>query len=126
MSNITAPFKNKYHDEKTAKQSFIALDYAQRPITNIPEATPDTQAYLAALMQNAMRIKVPGDSLLTAGQMIICEIPNKIGLTISVNEDPLMTGKFLISRIHHKIGEFGETPRYTCSIECIKGAYEDS
>jgi hypothetical protein len=32
--------------------------------------------------------------------------------------------KFLISRIHHKIAEFGEKPRYTCVIECIKGAYE--
>ena len=125
-TNITSSFKNKYHDEKTAKQSFIPIDFAQRPVTNIPEATPDTQAYLAALMQNAMRIKVPGDTLLTAGQIITCEIPNKKGLTGPSEEDPLMTGKFLISRIHHKIGEFGERPRYTCTIECIKGAYEES
>lgn len=125
-TNITASFKNKYHDEKTAKQSFIPVDIIERPLTNIPEATPNTQAYLAALMQNAMRIKVPGDTLLTAGQVIECEIPNKKGLTGPTDEDPLMTGKFLISRIHHKIGEFGKRPRYTCTIECIKGAYEES
>ena len=125
-TNITPSFRNKYHDEKTAKQSFIPVDIVERPVTNIPEATPDTQAYLAALMQNAMKIKVPGDTLLTAGQVITCEIPNKKGLTGPVDEDPLMTGKFLISRIHHKIGEFGERPRYTCTIECIKGAYEEA
>jgi len=125
-SNITESFKNKYHDIKTAKQSFIPVDIIERPLTNIPEATPDTQAYLAALMQNAMRIKVPGDTMLTAGRVITCEIPNKKGLTGPTDEDPLMTGEFLITRIHHKIGEFGERPRYTCIIECIKGAYEES
>jgi hypothetical protein len=123
-SNITSDFKNKYFDSKIPPQSIIPVDISQRPVTNIPEHTGDLQVYLAALMQNAMKIRVPGDTLLTAGQMIECTIPNKRGFTGESEEDPLMTGNFLISRIHHKIGEFGERPRYTCVIECIKGAYE--
>lgn len=123
-SNITSDFENKYFDSKIPPQSIIPVDISQRPVTNIPEHTGDLQVYLAALMQNAMKIRVPGDTLLTAGQMIECTIPNKKGFTGESEEDPLMTGNFLISRIHHKIGEFGERPRYTCVIECIKGAYE--
>lgn len=123
-SNITSDFQNKYFDSKIPPQSIIPVDISQRPVTNIPEHTGDLQVYLAALMQNAMKIRVPGDTLLTAGQMIECTIPNKKGFTGESEEDPLMTGNFLISRIHHKIGEFGERPRYTCVIECIKGAYE--
>lgn len=123
-SNITSDFSNKYFDSKIPPQSIIPVDISQRPVTNIPEHTGDLQVYLAALMQNAMKIRVPGDTLLTAGQMIECTIPNKKGFTGESEEDPLMTGNFLISRIHHKIAEFGEKPRYTCVIECIKGAYE--
>lgn len=127
FSNITQDFRNKYFDGvKIPPQSLIPIDISQRPVTNIPEHTRDLQVYLAALMQNAMKIRVPGDTLLTAGQMIECTIPNKKGFTGESEEDPLMTGNFLISRIHHKIGEFGERPRYTCVIECIKGAYEDN
>jgi hypothetical protein len=124
ISNITEGFKNKYYNNtKIPPQTMIPIDISQRPVTNIPEHTANMQVYLAALMQNAMKIRVPGDTLLTAGQMIECAIPNKKGLTGTQGEDPLMTGNFLISRIHHKIGEFGERPRYTCVIECIKGAY---
>ena len=124
ISNITAGFKDKYYNNtKIPPQTMIPIDISQRPVTNIPEHTANMQVYLAALMQNAMKIRVPGDTLLTAGQIIECTIPNKKGLTDTQGEDPLMTGNFLISRIHHKIGEFGERPRYTCVIECIKGAY---
>lgn len=125
LSNITEGFKGKYFENvKIPPQSLMPIDISQRPVTNIPEHTANMQVYLAALMQNAMKIRVPGDTLLTAGQIIECTIPNKKGLTDAQNEDPFMTGNFLISRIHHKIGEFGERPRYTCVIECIKGAYE--
>ena len=123
ISNITGGFKEKYYNNtKIPPQTMIPIDISQRPVTNIPEHTANMQVYLAALMQNAMKIRVPGDTLLSAGQMIECTIPNKKG-SGTQGEDPLMTGNFLISRIHHKIGEFGERPRYTCVIECIKGAY---
>jgi hypothetical protein len=55
--------------------------------------------------------------------MVNCEIPNKTGTTGPRSNDPLLSGKFLVSRIHHRIGMFQEQPRYTCIIELIKAGY---
>lgn len=116
---------NKYMKSSNPKQSFIPVDWSQRPVTNIPESSADYSAYMALLMQNAMKIRVVGDTVLTAGSMINCNIPNKQGLTSTTSNDPLLSGNFLISRIHHRIGQTIEKPRYTCIIECIKGKYNE-
>jgi len=117
-------FRSKYSG-KIPPQSFIPVDISQRQVTYLPESTPDHQAFIALLIQNSMRIRVPGDGILTAGALIHCNIPNKNGLTGPTTLDPLMTGKFLISRIHHRIGMMQERPRYTSIIEVIKGKYEE-
>ena len=75
------------------------------------------------MVQNAIKIKVTGDTKLTAGILIDCAIPNKIGTTGLSMPDPLMSGTFMITRIHHRIGLFQERPRYTCIMELIKGNY---
>jgi hypothetical protein len=77
------------------------------------------------LMQNAMNIRVPGDSALKAGVMINCAIPVRDSTTSNKRNDPLLSGNFLITRIHHEIGDPGQRPRYTCNIECIKGNLEE-
>lgn len=125
-TTVSAGFRNKYYNADIPPQSMIPVDISQRPETFIPESTPDLQAYIALLMQNAVRIKTIGDTVLTAGTTIDCEFPNRRALTSEVQEDPLITGKFLITRIHHRIGELADKPRYTCSIEAIKGRYEES
>jgi hypothetical protein len=119
-------FQNKYFTSDTPPQSMIPIDISQRPETFIPEATPDAQALIALLMQNSLRIKVIGDTVLTAGATINCELPNRRSFTSSVVDDPLISGKVLITRIHHRIGTAADRPRYTCSIEGIKGRYEES
>lgn len=119
-------FRNRYLTTDNPPQSIIPVDISQRPETLIPESTPDLQAFIALMIQNSVRIKTIGDTILTAGATINCELPNRRAFTGSVAEDPLITGKFLITRIHHKIGEAAEKPRYTCSIEAIKGRYEES
>lgn len=125
-TTVSNTFKNKYHTADIPPQSFIPVDISQKPESFIPEATPDLQAYIALLMQNSVKIKVVGDTVLTAGNMIDCEFPNRRATTGNVQDDPLITGKFLITRIHHRIGELADKPRYTCSIEAIKGRYEES
>jgi hypothetical protein len=125
-TTTSSTFKNKYHSADIPPQAFIPVDISQKPESFIPEATPDLQAYVALLMQNSVRIKVIGDTVLTAGTTIDCEFPNRRATTGNVQEDPLITGKFLITRIHHRIGELADKPRYTCSIEAIKGRYEES
>ena len=119
-------FQNKYFASDTPPQSMIPVDISQRPETFIPESTPDTQALIALLMQNSLRIRVIGDTVLTAGVTINCSLPNRKSFTDSTAEDPLITGKVLITRIHHRIAAATDRPRYTCSIEGIKGRYEEA
>lgn len=118
-------FRNRYLNSDSPPQSVIPVDISQRPETFIPESTPNTQALIALLMQNSMRIKVIGDTVLTAGVTIDCELPNRSAFTSGQNTDPLMSGKFLITRIHHRIAEVADRPRYTCVVEGIKGRYEE-
>jgi len=119
-------FRNRYFTSDTPPQSLIPIDISQRPETFIPEATPDTQAFIALLMQNSIKIKVIGDTVLTAGKTINCTLPNRRSFTDNTSDDPLISGKFLITRIHHRIGELADKPRYTCVVEGVKGRYEES
>jgi hypothetical protein len=119
-------FKNLFYKAQIPPQSIIPIDISQRASTNIPLATPNLQAYLSVLMQNSMKIRVPGDTLLTSGILVNCDIPNKTGTTGPLKLDPLLSGTFLVSRIHHRIGLLQERPRYTCVMECLKGSYNES
>jgi hypothetical protein len=121
----SSEFKSKYLNPKIPPQSMIPVDTSQRPVTNIPEQTADQQSFLASLMQNAVKIRVYGDAKLAAGYMINAAIPNKVSTTDNSETDPMLSGKFLISRIHHQIGTAGERPRYTCVMELLKGNLEE-
>lgn len=124
-TTISNKFKSKYFNPLIPPQALIPVDISQRPDTFIPEATPDFQSYISLMMQNAVKIRVVGDTVLSAGKMIDCTLPNRRGTTGSYEDDPLITSQFLISRIHHRIGEAPDKPRYTCIIECIKGKFEE-
>ena len=104
-------------------QTSIYVDNFVRAQTNIPQYSPDQQAYASLMLQNSLKIKVPGDLVLTAGSMVNCTIIDKNELNIK--EDPLLSGKFLVARIHHKIGRIEESPRYTCVMELLKGKYNE-
>lgn len=118
-------FLEKYvNSAKIPPQSFIPVDTSQRGVTNIPETTADQQSYIATMMQNAVKMTVYGDTVLTAGVMINVDIPNKVSTTGPRDDDPLLSGSFMISRIHHKIGTAGVRPRYVCNLEIIKGNME--
>lgn len=124
-TDVSNTFRNRYYNARIPPQSLIPVDVSDRPLTYIPESSADYQAYIAQLMQNTLKIRVPGDTVLTAGVTIDCTLPNRSGNTTEMKEDPLMSGKFLISRIHHRIGMVQERPRYTCVIEALKGRFEE-
>jgi len=124
-SDVSDVFTNRYLYPRIPPQVFIPVDNSQRPVTYIPEGSPKLQAYIALLLQNSLKIRVPGDFILTPGSTINCTFPNNSATTGNVTEDPLLSGKFLISRIHHKIGLVQEKPRYTCIVECLKGRYRE-
>jgi hypothetical protein len=117
-------FTDKYRKPKgqaAPKQLYIGEDTSARPNTHIPTNSADQQAYMSALMQNSIKLRVPGDLNIKAGDVITANIPKKTSTTENVSMDPILSGKFLVSRIHHDIGLAGDKPRYTCVIECIKG-----
>lgn len=124
-TSTSTAFANRYLNARIPPQSFIPVDISQRATTYIAEATADFQSYLGQILQNSLKIRVPGDTQLTPGVTIDCTFPNRSGITTEMQEDPLMSGKFLISRIHHRIGLVQERPRYTCIIEAIKGRFEE-
>lgn len=124
-TDVSNTFRNRYYNTRIPPQALIPVDISDRPSTYIPESSADYQAYIAQLLQNTLKIRVPGDTQLTAGVTIDCTLPNRSGNTTEMKEDPLMSGKFLISRIHHRIGMVQERPRYTCIIECLKGRFEE-
>ena len=120
----SSEFTNKYRKAKgqaAPKQLYIGEDTSARPNTHIPTNSADQQAYMSALMQNSVKLRVPGDLNIKAGDVITANIPKKTSTTENVSMDPILSGKFLVSRIHHDIGLAGDKPRYTCVIECIKG-----
>jgi hypothetical protein len=121
----SAAFKSKYHEgAKIPPQAMIPVDTSQRAVTNIADKSADQQAYLAQLMQNAMHIRVPGDTKLKAGDVVKADIPKKVSTTGDNGNDTQLSGNFLISRIHHEVQEAGIKPRYTCCIEMLKGGME--
>lgn len=123
-SDISSGFRSRYFNARIPPQSFIPVDVSQRAETHIADASADFQAYISQIIQNSLKIRVPGDTQLTAGVTIDCTLPNRSGTTSEMQEDPLMSGKLLISRIHHRIGMVQERPRYTCIIEALKGRYD--
>lgn len=124
-TDVSTGFISRYFNARIPPQAMIPVDISQRAETFIPESTADFQAYISQMMQNSLKIRVPGDTQLTAGVTIDCTLPNRSATTGNMREDPLMSGKFLISRIHHRIGMVQERPRYTCIIEGLKGRYEE-
>jgi hypothetical protein len=121
---VSDDFKSKYINKAKNQPYTLIPNDSTKPKTGIKESTPDQQAYLAALMQNSIKMRVYGDFKLKAGDVITANIPTKTSTTGPRSNDPLMSGKFLISRVHHDIGTAGDKPRYTCVIECLKGNVE--
>ena len=124
-TDTSSSFISRFFNALIPPQSLLPVDISQRASTHIETATPNLQAYLSILSQNAMKIKVVGDTVLTAGIKINCTIPNKTG-TADAGIDPLLSGDFIVSRIHHRIGMFQDTPRYTCTMELLKGSYSEA
>jgi hypothetical protein len=109
---------------KNLPQLFVPTDNYKRAVTHIPEKIQDRNSYLSTLSQNSIKIRTYGDLAIKAGDVITLNIPTRSSTTDNKKNDSQLSGKFLVSRIHHDIGLVSESPRYTCVIECIKGNIE--
>jgi hypothetical protein len=94
----------------------------RRPITNIPESTPNQLAYSGNLMQSLIKLRVFGDAKLKAGDLIEAKIKQQNSLTSNSKQDTDVSGKMIVASLRHMINPEGERPRYSCVMECLKGA----
>lgn len=101
--------------------TFIAQDSNNRQQTGIDQAMPNQMASIANMTQIILQIKVNGDAVVKAGDVINLSIPQKQATTGNVLNDPLINGNFLVSKIHREIGPATDRPRYVDYIECIRG-----
>lgn len=118
-------FIDKFLRSPSPPRTQVLNDISQRASTYIAESIADRQAYYAMILQNSLKVTVAGNCKLTAGAMVNASIPNKQAFTDSSRDDKLLTGKFLITRIRHRFGNFQDTPRYTCVVELVKGKYQE-
>ena len=75
----------------------------------------------AELTKNVIQFDVPGDSNLFAGDVVNLQIPTHLP-NHKEPYDQYLTGKWLVTAIHHKINNWG----YVMTLECMKdGFYGD-
>lgn len=118
-------FTERFLRSPSAPRTVIQDDISQRASTYIAESIADRQAYYAMILQNAVKVTVAGNCRLTAGSIVNASIPNKQAFTDGAKADSLLTGKFMITRIHHRFGRVQDTPRYTTIMELVKGKYQE-
>jgi hypothetical protein len=117
--NNSSEFKSKF-GETAATHSFIPLD-GYRPNTNINDATSDQKGFISQLAQSSINFLVIGDSELTAGKLMEAKLNDVSSASGGGGEDTQISGKYLMTAVRHMIGPDGQQPRYTCSIEGVKG-----
>jgi len=98
--------------------SFIPQDSVTNP-TRIAIATAYQMAFMSALTQISMHLKVNGDTTYTVGNIITLNIPEAIAITGVPPLDPEYSGNYLISRLCRNIAKIQEKPRYTDTIEAV-------
>ena len=79
---------------------------------------PHYDMRMTEMMCNTIKFDVPGDSNCWAGDVVLLRIPTHIHVH-DVPEDQYMTGKWLVTAIHHKISNAG----YTMTLECMKDGF---
>lgn len=87
----------------------------------LPEKISYLQSFANRISQNLMWIWVNGDSAITAGDVIQCNIPKNVGTT-ETEKDRLYSGNYLVAKLRHIIQVNGADCNYTQSAELIKGS----
>ena len=107
---------------RIGKSLHIPLN-TRAPTSFIPSDSPGTATSAADMMQLIVQLQVFGDTIFQAGKTIDINIPKSVSLTAAVPPDPIVSGKFLISKLRHNIEASTTRPRYTCIVEGIRGNF---
>ena len=122
---LDSAFLRQAFGNRSGRDAFLPTD-SRLPRTNIPDATAGQRSYASAMGSGWAEISVPGDTYLTCGEPVEVNILRRSADDSTAGQlDLAISGKHLISRLRHNIGLPSDRPRYTCSIELLKGAYEE-
>jgi hypothetical protein len=91
----------------------------------VPASIPYKQLNLAQMQEQLMNMTVIGDPNLEPGKTIKANVPKISSETGSIDGEPQMSGRWLISKTHHEVRRPQVRPRYVSHLECLKGAYEE-
>ena len=121
----TTHYEDTYGAE--ASQVMIVPFSSHLPETFTAESMGAKISFATKLSQNIFHAEVHGDSALTAGDVIEIRLPNAVGSTDKPEENRLISGNYLMSKVRHSvICPLGQEKTYSCSLELIKGTYEDN
>ena len=98
--------------------NFIPKDMMS-PDTFLDKVLPAQRAYLAEADQRKVHVKVWGDSTLTVGTCVYLHLLQNTSDTSQRTDDPVLSGKYLITKLKHVILPPDANPRYTILMECI-------
>jgi len=96
------------------------------PDTFISDGLGTRQNTISLMGQGFLHLHVLGDSGLSAGQMIKVDLLDTTSTDSAPSLHPQLSGKYLVAFIRHIIMPEGSSPRYTCSIEALKGGYKQN
>jgi hypothetical protein len=99
---------------------------SSNPDTFISENSGLKNNITTLFSQGGLLLHVFGDSELTAGQMIEVKVLENATSSGPAEEHHLLSGKYLIAFLRHEISSEGNNPRYTCSMEVVKGGYKEA
>lgn len=114
----------KNYGIRAGKSTWIAHD-SSKPDTFISENYASKVQARSLYAQGGITVEVFGDSELTAGRLVELRIVENKTSSEAPVEHSMLSGKYLIGALHHMILPEGNVPRYTCSMELVKGGYKD-
>jgi hypothetical protein len=77
------------------------------------------QSFLKLFNSNYVRVYIPGDSALKAGDVVELNLPEASGTTEVKSDDDMVGGNYIISRLRHNITTTGKAKHYI-SMDCNK------
>jgi hypothetical protein len=84
------------------------------------ELIPRRKFYFDCLSQVQMDLVVPGNSNLSVGKVIEIDLLELSGKTEERQQEPKISGKYLITKLSHVLGRGS----YTCNVVCNKESYK--
>ena len=117
-------FEKQYGDDKEGLSMLVPTS-SEFPENYIADALGPKRAFVNKIIQNLFQIHVYGDSEITVGDVIKVNLPRMTGTTDQTQYNRLISGNYLVSKLRHII-TFDKQRLYTCSMELIKGEYQEA